>query len=274
MRSIAFMSIKGGTAKSTTTLNIAAGLARSGSRVLVLDLDPQANASHVLLGGEPARRPTIADVLLGDAEAESAIVPTAWDRVSVMPSDASLADATAALTNEVGRERRLRLAMARAGRGYDYVLIDTAPTRSVVSTNVLNYAREIVVPITPGVFGMLGLGQLQSDVATVAKYLENSEVHISGIVLTQVEKNNLHADCERQLRDAFGPLVLTATIPTSIKVGESHARFVPVLEYAPKSPASVAYLKLAEEIAANGQRTKDGVAADRRDSRAHDADAA
>lgn len=269
MRSIAFCSIKGGSGRSTTTLNVAAGLARSGATVLVLDLDPQGNASHVLLGGAPTRPPTIAEVLLGDATAESAIVPTGWKGVSVIPSDATLADATATLTNEVGRERRLRIAMERVGGRFDYVLVDTSPTRSIVSTNVLNYVQEIVVPVTPGVFAMLGLPQLQSDVETVARYLENDAVRITGIVLTQVEKNNLHADCEKQLRDAFGPLVMATTIPSSVKVGEAHARCVSVMDYAPKSPASIAYVKLTEEIA-NGHGKKDGSATNRRNSRAHD----
>lgn len=271
MRSIAFMSIKGGSAKTTTALNVGAALAKSGASVLIVDADPQGNASHVLLGGEPARLPTLAEVLLGDSPAEAAIVPGVWEGVSLIPSGATLADATAELTNEVGRERRLRIAMEGAGGRFDYVLIDTAPTRSVISTNVLNYARDIVVPITPGLFGMLGLGQLVSDVQTVGRYLENTAVRIAGIVLTQVEKNNLHTDCERQLREAFGPLVMETKIPASIKVGEAHARFLSALDYSPKSPASAAYRKLAEEIAAHATGTQDGPAADLGNPRAHHA---
>src|SRR6478609_1846050 len=108
MRSIAFVSEKGGVGKSTCVLNVADCLARRGLRVLVVDTDPQGNSSYVLLGGEKPRRPTLAEVLLAQASAGEAVVPTRFDGVDLLPADASLADATAALTGEVGRERRLR----------------------------------------------------------------------------------------------------------------------------------------------------------------------
>jgi chromosome partitioning protein len=271
MRSIGFISAKGGVLKSTTTINLAYGLARAGQSVLVVDSDPQGNASHVLLRGEKPRHPTIADVLLGDADARDAIVPTVFDGVSLLPSDASLADATATLTNEVGRERRLRLALAGVEESFGFVLVDTAPTRSVVTTNVLNYVREIVVPMIPSLFGVLGLAQIQEDVASVSRYLENRSLRISGILLTMTEKNNVQADIERQLREMFGPVVLAAKIPRNVKAEEAHARHESVISYAPKSPASVAYAELTREILSHGLGTKDRHAVDIRDSRADNA---
>ncbi|WZP01255.1 ParA family protein (plasmid) [Isosphaeraceae bacterium EP7] len=268
MRTIGFISAKGGVAKTTTVINVAAGLARLGHRVLVLDTDPQGNASHVLLGGEKPRRPTISEVLSGDCDAADAIVPTRLDGVDVIPSDAGLADVTAALTNEVGRERRLRLAMDGQG-GYDYALVDCAPTRSIVTTNVLNFVGEVIVPITPGLFGVLGLGQVQEDVGLVARYLENKGLRIGGILLTQVEKNNVHADVERQLREMFGPLVFAAKIPRSIKIEEAHARHEPVLTYAPRTIGAVAYEALTQEIRDGRQANRDAAAG--RDLAADDA---
>lgn len=253
MRSIGFISAKGGVSKSTTAINVAYALGRSGLRVLVVDTDPQGNASYVLLRGEKPRRPTLAEVLIGDDDAEAAIVPTHFGGVELLPADASLADATAALTNEVGRERRLRVAMEGVGDGYDFVLVDTAPTRSIVTTNVLNYVREVIVPITPGLFGVLGLGQIQEDVGQVARYLENKSLRIGGILLTQTDKNNVHADVERQLREMFGGLVFATKIPRSIKVEESHARHEPVLTYSPKSVGAVAYEALTREILSDGR---------------------
>src|SRR4051812_6302956 len=111
MRSIGFISEKGGVGKSTSALNVAAGLARGGRRVLVVDTDPQGNSSHILLRGERPRRPSLAEVLAGDADAGDAIVPTHVPGVDVLPTDAGLADAAAVLAGEVGRERRLRLAL-------------------------------------------------------------------------------------------------------------------------------------------------------------------
>jgi len=257
MRSIGFISEKGGVAKTTTALNVAAALGRAGERVLVVDTDPQGNASHVLLRGEKPRRPTLFEVLTGDADPGQAIVPTAFDGVDVLPADASLADATVVLAAEVGRERRLREALDGAGGGYAFVLVDTAPTRSILTTNVLNAVHELIVPFTPGLFGVLGLGQLQGDVAQVRRYLENKTLRIGGIVLTQVEKNNVHRELEDQLRAMFGALVFAAKVPRSIKVEEAHARHESVLTYAPKSIGAVAYRALAKEITSHGQREAD-----------------
>jgi chromosome partitioning protein len=258
MRSIGFISEKGGVGKSTTALNVAAALGRGGKRVLVVDTDPQGNASHVLLRGERPRRPTVCEVLTGEADAGEAIVPTHFEGVDVLPADAGLADAAVALAAEVGRERRLREALAGAGGGYDFVLVDTAPTRSLLTTNVLNAVGELIVPFTPGLFGVLGLGQLQGDVAQVRRFLENKALRIGGIVLTQVEKNNVHRELEDQLRAAFGALVFATRVPRSIKLEEAHARHESVLTYAPRSVGAVAYRALAGEITSHGQREADG----------------
>jgi chromosome partitioning protein len=257
MRSIGFVSEKGGVAKTTTALNVAAALGQGGCRVLVVDTDPQGNASHVLLRGEKPRRPTLHEVLTGDADAVQAIVPTHFAGVDVLPADAGLADATVALAAEVGRERRLREALDGVHKTYGFVLVDTAPTRSILTTNVLNAVRELIVPFTPGLFGVLGLGQLQGDVAQVRRYLENKSLRIAGIVLTQAERNNVHQQLEDQLRGVFGPLVYATKIPRSIKIEEAHARHESVLTYAPRSIGAVAYQALAMEITAHGQRQAD-----------------
>jgi chromosome partitioning protein len=123
-----------------------------------------------------------------------------------------------------------------------------------LTTNVLNAVHELIVPFTPGLFGVLGLGQLQGDVAQVRRYLENKTLRIAGIVLTQIEKNNVHRELEDQLRAMFGPLVYAAKIPRSIKVEEAHGRHESVLTYAPKSIGATAYKALAREITGHGQR--------------------
>src|SRR4051812_24320625 len=128
-------------------------MARKGFRVLVVDTDPQANVSHVLLRGEKPRRPTLSEVLTAQAEAEHAIVSTVLDGVSILPAETNLADVTVTLAGEMGRERRLRVALEGAGEGFDFVLVDTAPTRSLLTTNVLNYVGEVLIPIAPGLFG-------------------------------------------------------------------------------------------------------------------------
>ena len=173
MKSAAFISEKGGVGKTTSALNVAAAMAKKGLEVLIVDADPQGNASHVLLRGEKPRRPTLHEVLVGQSEAETAIVSTVLDGVSLIPSDASLADVNIILAGEVGRERRLRVAMEGVGDGFDYVLVDTAPTRSLLTTNTLVFVEEVFVAISPGLFGVLGLGQLQADVGQVRRFLDN-----------------------------------------------------------------------------------------------------
>ncbi len=271
MRSIALISEKGGVSKTTTVLNLAAALARKGKRILVVDCDPQGNSSYVLLGGEKPRQPTLFEVVTGESRAVEAIVPTGFDGVDLIPADATLADATVVLATEVGRERRLRAALEEVEGDYDVVILDTAPTRSILTTNILNYVQELIVPFTPGLFGVLGLGQLQDDVAQVRRFLENKSLRIGGVIMTQVDKNNVHKDLEAQLRELFGDLVFKTRIPRSIKIEEAHARHESVLTYAPTSNGAVAYKALAEEILTNGERAKDRVGHPRRDPQAHDA---
>jgi chromosome partitioning protein len=271
MRSIGFVSAKGGVAKSTTTINLAVGLARAGHRVLVVDTDPQGNCSYVFLRGEPPRHPTLYEVLIGDATAAEAIVPTHFDGVDLLPADAQLADAMVVLAAEVGRERRLRLAMAGTAEAYDFVLVDTAPTRSILTTNVLNFIGEIIVPITPGLFGLLGLGQIQDDVAQVRRYLENHDLRIGGILLTQTDRNTVHADVDRQLREMFGDIVFTAKIPRNIRVEEAHARHEPVLTFAPRSEGAKAYADLVKEVLSDGQRQETRTVSSGGNPEAHDA---
>ncbi|QEH39305.1 Soj-like protein (plasmid) [Aquisphaera giovannonii] len=256
MKSVAFISEKGGVGKSTTVLNVAAAMAGKGLKVLVLDTDPQANATYVLLRGEKPRRPTIHEVLVGQAAAIHAIVPTALPGVDILPAATDLADANVTLAGEMGRERRLRVAMAGAEAAYDYVLVDTAPTRSLLTTNVLNFVEEVLVPIVPGLFGVLGLGQLQADVAAVRRFLDNKALRLGGVFLTMTERHNVAQDVEEQLRRLFGDLVFRTKIPRSVKLEEAHSRHESVLSYAPKSVGASAYLALTEEILDDGREAK------------------
>jgi len=258
MRRIGFISEKGGVAKSTSALNVAAGLTRRGFRTLLVDLDPQANASLVLLGGRPAEPPTLGAVLLGDATAAEAVRSTATAGLDVLPADVTLADANLALTNLVGRECRLRGALGTIEDRYDFVVLDTSPQRSLLTINALVYLDEAIVPVDPGLFAVAGLGQLQAAVEDVRRFLDNRRLRIAGLVLTRTQNNNVSRDVESQLRGLFGSLVYRTTIPTNAKCEEAHSRYQSVLEYAPRSAGAKAYAELVEEIIADGQRTQDG----------------
>jgi chromosome partitioning protein len=254
MRVLAWCSEKGGTGKSTSAINCAVALAKSGSRVLLCDLDPQGNASLVLLNGEPAEPPSAAAVLLGEADALDAIRPTGTPGLDVLPSALDLADANVNLTGAIGRETRLRTALE--GAGYDFVVIDTPPTRSLLVVNALVAAEEVMIPVEPSLFSLAGLGALQSAIEDVRRYLGNPGLRIAGILMTRTRNDNVSRDVESQLRTAFGDLVFKTTIPTSVKVEEAHGRFASVIDYAPRSPGARAYQSLATEIIANGRTQK------------------
>jgi chromosome partitioning protein len=259
-RRIAWLSEKGGVGKTTSAINTAVGLAKLGHRTLVIDSDPQGNASLVLLGGEPAKTPTLHQVLVDEADAIDAIRPTATPGLDIIPTGASLADANLALAGELGRERRLRVAMEEVEDNYDFIVLDTSPARSLLTVNVMCYVREILVPVDPGLFSLSGLGQLQQAVEEVRRFLDNRALRIAGIVLTRMARNNVAREVEAQIRDQLGELVHPTTIPTATAIEEAHSRFQSVLDYSPRSTGGKAYAALVREIIANGQRqrTQDG----------------
>jgi chromosome partitioning protein len=250
MRVLGLVAQKGGCAKTTTSLALAAGLARSGRRVLVVDTDPQGNASLVLLRGEPAQAPTLGDVLLERAEALDAIRPawSSWPGVDVLPAAPSLAEANLTLAGEIGRESRLRVALATVSDRYDVAILDTSPGLSILTVNALAATHDAYVPVDAGVFALAGLARLQDTVADVRRYLGNPALRIAGLVLVRVAANNVNRELAAHLVETFGPLVCRSTIPQSVKVEESHARFVSVLDYAPRSPAARAYTALVSEV--------------------------
>ena len=253
MRSIAWLSEKGGTAKTTSAINSAVGLAKLGHRVLLVDADPQANATMVLLEGRPAKAATLAHVLIDQTDAADAIRPTRTEGLDVLPSDTLLADANVALASELGRERRLKLALEGLDAGYDFVVIDTSPQRTLINVNVLNYVGEVLCPVDPGIFALSGLGTLREAVAEVARHLDNRALRLGGLVLTRTQRDNITRDVEAQLRGTFGELVFRTTIPSTTKIGEAHARFLSVLDYAPRSSGAQAYKALVSEIIGHGQ---------------------
>jgi chromosome partitioning protein len=248
MRSLAFMSTKGGVGKTTATINVAARLGMDGHRVLLVDTDPQSNATFVALAGEKPRRPTLLEVLAGEVDAAEAIVPTTLEGVSILPAVPELAEANLALASEVGRERRLRLALGAVAGDFDIAVADTAPTRSLLTTNVLNTVRSLFVPMAPGVFGVLGLVQIQEDVAKVRRFLDNTDVRLAGVFLSMVERTKGARELEAELRALLGDLVMGARVPKSVKLGEANDRSESIFTHAPHSPGALAFEALTEEI--------------------------
>lgn len=250
MRVIAWASEKGGTGKTTSAINSAVAFAKDGNRTLLIDLDPQANATLVLTGGQGGASPTVADVLLGQAAA-AAIRPTPVPGLDLLPAAVDLADAAVELTNAIGREARLRAALD--GLAYALAVIDTPPTRSLLTINALVAADEVMIPVEPSLFAIQGLGSLQAAVEDVRRYLGNTGLRVGGVLLTRARNDNVSRDVEAQLRAALGPLVFATTVPASIRVEEAHGRYQSVIDFAPRSPGARAYLSLATEILSHGR---------------------
>lgn len=256
MRRIVLASSKGGVGKSCTAVSLAVGLAQRGHKTLVIDCDAQANATWTLLGGRFAEPPTLAGVLMRQAAAEDAIRPTPVEDLDLLPADAALSGVNVALVQELARDTRLRSAMAPVAERWDFCILDTAPTFTTILANALVYASEVIVPVDPGIYAVLGLVQLQETIAEVREAYGNRDLRLSGLLLTKAVRTNVVRDVEAELRGRFGDLVFQAVVPASTKIEEAHTRGQTVMQYAPRSPGALAYAALVEEILHHG-RAKD-----------------
>ncbi|MGI8870874.1 MAG: ParA family protein [Mycobacteriales bacterium] len=244
---------KGGVGKTTSTVNLAVALATHGLRVLVLDLDPQGNASTGLGIDHHAGVPSIYEVLInGTPIAEVAQQAAAAPELSVVPATIDLAGAEIELVSVVARETRLRKAITGYGRELDYVLIDCPPSLGLLTVNALVAADEVLIPIQCEYYALEGLGQLVSNIDLVKTHL-NPELVISTILLTMYDARTKLADqVAAEVREHFGDRVLRAVIPRSVRVSEAPGFGQSVLTYDPTSRGAVSYLDAAGEIAENG----------------------
>lgn len=251
MRRIALVNLKGGVGKSTTAATLAVGLARRGRRVLLVDADAQGHATWTVTRGRGADGPGLGEVLLRQADAVEAIRPTPTDGLDVLPCGATLGGANIALAQEIGRDTRLRSALAEVD-GYDVALIDSGPSLTPATINVLVAAHEVLAPVDAAMYAVLGLVDLRRVVEDIQDAY-NPGLRLAGLVLCKARKDATSRDVERQLRETFGELVHRTTIPLSAAVEAAHARGLTILDHAPKSPAAAAYEALIDEVLSDGR---------------------
>jgi chromosome partitioning protein len=251
-RVIAVANQKGGVGKTTTTVNLGASLAELDFRVLVIDLDPQGNATTGLGIDPHTLQDTIYDVLLNDVPLDQCVEPTEVKGLFVAPASLDLAGAEIELVPAFSREGRLRRSLEEVIEDYDYVLIDCPPSLGLLTVNALVAASEVLVPIQCEYYALEGLGQLTRNVDLVRRNL-NPELDISSIVLVMFDaRTRLGDQVASEVRDHFGSKVCRNVIPRNVRLSEAPGFGKPITTFDPSSRGAVAYRELAREVSRSG----------------------
>jgi chromosome partitioning protein len=251
-RVVAFFNQKGGTAKTTSTLNVAAALAERGERVLAIDLDPQASLTMALGIDITSLESSVYDLLVDDDVSLSGIIhDTRITNVSIAPSHPDLAAAELELLNVLERERRLgeKLKLTDTA-AFDFVVIDSPPALNILSINILVAADDLVIPIEPHPLSLMVLRRLFETINRVQRL--NPRLRVVGFLPTKVHHSSrLAGDMLETLREEFPAIPMLPSIPLSVKSAESIAEHTSILEYMPRSPLSIAYRGVADALVTN-----------------------
>lgn len=252
-RLIAIANQKGGVGKTTTAINLAAGLAELGARVLLVDLDPQGNASTGLGIDAAKRKLTTYELLIDDVPLVDVIQPTKIDGLFICPANADLSSADMELISNEKRSFLLYDALRQPAMdafAFDFVLIDCPPSLSLLTVNALVACHSVLVPLQSEFFALEGLSQLMLTIREI-RQTANANLRIEGVVLTMYDRrNNLSQQVEADARQTLGDLVFKTVIPRNVRVSEAPSFALPVLAYESNSKGSEAYRALSIEIAA------------------------
>ena len=246
---IAFANQKGGVGKTTTCVNVSAYLAAMGKKVLLVDLDPQGNASSSVGIDKAKDFKSIYNIMSGENYPEEVIVKTKIDGFDVLPSNINLAGAEIELVQMDNRETVLKNILNRLRNIYDFICIDCAPSLGLLTVNALVASDSVLIPMQCGFFESEGLTQLMNTIKLIKKHGLNASLDIEGIVLTMKDnRSNLVNQVSQEIRTFFGNRVFNTVIPRNIRLAEAPSYGEPILTYDPKSKGGFAYMLLAEEL--------------------------
>ncbi|HVM29965.1 MAG TPA: AAA family ATPase [Candidatus Limnocylindrales bacterium] len=250
---IACANQKGGVGKTTTVINLATYLALAGERVLVVDLDPQGNATSGLGLDRNIEESSVYQALVGDEPAEGLVRGTQVEGLWIIPSARDLAGAEVELVAIEHRERRLERALAGIRDGYDHVLLDCPPAVGLLTVNALTAADGVLVPIQCEYYALEGLSQLLSTIDLVREHL-NPRLRLAGVLLTMYDgRTTLSADVAAEVRNHLGGRVFTTVVPRSVRLAEAPSYGRPIARYSPDSRGAQAYRALADELRGHRQ---------------------
>ena len=242
---------KGGVGKTTTAVNVAACIAEAGPRTLLVDIDPQANAT-VGLGVAKDRSPNVYDVLAGAASAGEAIVETEIENLALLPAHPDLAGASVELPRRAGSETLLRDALAPVRESFAFTLLDCPPSLGPLTVNALVAADRVIVPVQTEYFALEGLAGLLDTLELIQREL-NPRLAVAGMLLTMHDgRTRLARDVEAEVREHFPALVFDTVIPRNVRIGEAPSFGRPVIHHDPHCAGSDAYFELAREVASRG----------------------
>ena len=247
-RILAITNQKGGVGKTTTSVNLSASLAATKRRVLLIDMDPQGNATMGAGVDKHELQTTLTEVLLGDATASDAIVSVDNWKFDLLPGNSSMTVAEVKLMTMIGREFKLRQALEEVSDNYDFILIDCPPSLNMLTVNGLVAANGVIIPMQCEYYALEGLSALMKTIEEI-KGSVNADLEIDGLLRTMHDpRNNLAIDVSEQLTQHFGDKVYNTVIPRNVRLAEAPSHGMPILHYDKTSRGSVAYLALAGEI--------------------------
>ena len=251
MRTIAIANQKGGVAKTTTAVNLGAGLALKGRQTLLIDMDPQANATFAVLGPRQVDG-NVYDLLLKERPFTEVVHKTSQPRLDIIPSHIDLAASEVELISQVGGQTQLKTKLLEAAEelNYDYILIDAPPSLGLLTINTLAAADEVLIPVSTSIFALNGIAMLENTIKRVRRGLDRPNLKIMGVLCTMFDNTNVARDVIDETRRHFGDTVFATVIPKNVKLEEAHSRIESIFTYANDSKGAEAYRDLVEEILA------------------------